>query len=169
MNIKIIYWPKGGSVEKVAQQLEGKLKGVKAYSVEELDFNMLADTDLMILGGSTVGAEDWKNTNYTDAWSMFFGELKAKGISMANKKAALYGLGNQILYPSHFVDSLKHMADSITESGATLVGACKNKGYHFEASEALVDGKFVGLPLDEDTEAQLTDARLEAWIADLGL
>lgn len=169
MNTKIIYWPKGGSVEKVAKKLEDKLTKVSAFSVEDIDFNMLADTELLILGGSTVGADDWKNSNYKDAWAMFFSELKQKGITMSDKKVALFGLGNQVLYPEHFVDSLKDMADYVSATDATIVGSCENNGYDFTASEALVDGKFIGLPLDEDTQAAKTDARLVAWIADLGL
>lgn len=169
MNAKIIYWPKGGSVEKVAKKLEEILPTVSAFSVEEIDFNMLAETDLLILGGSTVGADDWKNTNYKDAWAMFFGELNEKEITMSGKKVALFGLGNQVLYPDHFVDSIKTMADYVEETEATLVGACESKGYDFTASEAFIDGKFIGLPLDEDTQASKTDARLEAWVAELGL
>ncbi len=169
MNTKIIYWPKGGNVEKIAEKMTTKLNGVKAYCVEELDFNMLSDTELLILGGSTVGADHWNNEAYPDAWAMFFGELKAKGISMEGKKVALYGLGNQVLYPSHFVDSMKDMADAAISTGATLVGACANKDYHFDASEALVDGQFVGLPLDEDTQASKTEARIDAWLKGLDL
>jgi len=169
MNIKIIYWPQGGHVEQVAKKLETKLTATKAFCVEDLDFNMLKDTDLLIMGGSTVGSDDWKNAPYTDAWAKFFAELREKGISMEGKKVALYGLGNQMLYPFHFVDGMKHMADAVQESGAELIGQCENKGYHFNASEALVDGLFVGLPLDEDTEASKTDARLDAWLKTLGL
>lgn len=169
MTTKIIYWPKGGSVEKVAKKLENKLTNVLAYSVEDIDFNMLADTELLILGGSTVGADDWKNKTYKDAWAMFFNELKEKEIAMTGKKVALFGLGNQVLYPDHFVDSLKDMADYVRATDATIVGACPNKGYDFTASEALENGQFIGLPLDEDTQAKKTDARLKAWITDLGL
>lgn len=169
MNTKIIYWPKGGSVEKIAKKLEAKLTKVSAFSVEDIDFNMLADTELLILGGSTVGADDWKNAPYKDAWSMFFNELKQKGIAMRGKKVALFGLGNQVLYPEHFVDSMKDMADYASATEATIIGACETNGYEFSASEAIKDGKFIGLPLDEDTQASKTDARIDAWIATLGL
>jgi len=169
MNVKIIYWPKSGSVEKVAKKIADKLNNANVFSVENIDYNMLADTELLILGGSTVGADDWKNSNYKDAWSKFFNELNQKGLSLKNKKVAIFGLGNQVLYPEHFVDSMKDMADYVEATGASIVGASENKGYHFTASEALKDGKFIGLAIDEDTQASKTDARIDAWIADLGL
>lgn len=168
MKTQVIFWPKGGSVEKVANQL-GELLSVGVESVESLDYSNLASSDLLIFGGSTIGADHWRNDSYKDPWTMFIAELKANDISLQGKKVALFGLGNQILYPAHFVDSIKTMADILVEAGAELVGACENVGYEFTASEALVDGKFIGLPLDEDTQADKTEARLKQWIADLGL
>ena len=38
-------------------------------------------------------------------------------------------------------------------------------GYTFDDSEAVIDGKFIGLPLDDINEDDKTDTRIEAWIA----
>ncbi len=168
MNVQLIFWPKGGNVDRVAQKLE-KLLGLQGEAVESLDYTRVNDADLLIIGGSTVGADHWKNELYKDPWSLFVAELKEKGYNLKGKKVALFGLGNQVLYPSHFVDSLKSMADVLTAAGAELVGFCENKGYEFYASEALVDGQFIGLPIDEDTQADMTDQRLAAWVKSLGL
>jgi flavodoxin I len=46
------------------------------------------------------------------------------------------------------------------------VGAVSTDGYTFDGSEAVVDGKFVGLPLDDVNEDDKTDARIDAWIAE---
>ena len=48
-----------------------------------------------------------------------------------------------------------------------IVGAVSTDGYDFEESDAVVDGKFVGLPLDEDNEADKTEDRLSAWVSEL--
>ena len=37
-------------------------------------------------------------------------------------------------------------------------------GYKFDESEAVRDGKFVGLPLDADNESEKTEPRISAWI-----
>ena len=168
MKTQIIYWPQGGSVENVANKLSQLLDST-AESVETIDYSKLITADLIIFGGSTIGADHWKNEAYKDPWTMFISELKAKGFSLEGKKVALYGLGNQILYPSHFVDSIKTMADILEEAGATLIGRVPNEGYEFSASEALEGDYFIGLPLDEDTQANKTDDRLRSWIDALGL
>ena len=38
-------------------------------------------------------------------------------------------------------------------------------GYTFGDSEAVIDGKFIGLPLDDINEEDKTDTRIKAWIA----
>ncbi len=167
MDIKIVYWPKGGSVEKVSKMLSQKMDNhkVDVFCVEDVDIDAFSGADLLIMGGSTVGADHWENSSYQDVWATFFSQIK----TLEGQKVALFGLGNQVLYPAHFVDSMKDLADLLAERGATLVGACSREGYDFEASKALVDGQFIGLPLDEDTQAGLTAGRLEAWIKLLGL
>jgi hypothetical protein len=40
-------------------------------------------------------------------------------------------------------------------------------GYTFDDSEAVVDGKFIGLPLDDVNEDDKTDSRIDAWIAEI--
>jgi flavodoxin I len=49
-------------------------------------------------------------------------------------------------------------------NGAELTGKVPTDGYEFEESEAVMDGKFMGLPLDEDFEPELTDERISGWI-----
>ena len=53
------------------------------------------------------------------------------------------------------------------EAGADVIGAVATDGYTFDDSEAVVDGKFVGLALDEVNEDDKTDGRIDAWIAEI--
>jgi flavodoxin I len=70
------------------------------------------------------------------------------------------------LYPEHFADGMAHLYKELTERNAKVLGFVDAEGYTFEDSEALIDeGIFCGLPLDEDNEDDLTDERLEKWIA----
>lgn len=48
--------------------------------------------------------------------------------------------------------------------GKRLGGATDTAGYTFDSSIAVVDGKFVGLPLDEVNEDNKTDERISAWV-----
>jgi flavodoxin I len=52
----------------------------------------------------------------------------------------------------------------VTARGARVVGFWPSDGYDFIASKAEEDGEFVGLVLDQDSQKQLTDDRLETWL-----
>ena len=54
--------------------------------------------------------------------------------------------------------------DEVVKAGANVVGAVSTDGYSFEESEAVRDGKFIGLPLDADNESDKTETRILAWI-----
>lgn len=53
------------------------------------------------------------------------------------------------------------------DSGARFVGSVSTDGYTFDDSAAVVDGQFVGLPLDDVNEDIKTDGRIDAWIAQI--
>jgi flavodoxin I len=57
------------------------------------------------------------------------------------------------------------MYELFTERGAKLVGAFPTDGFTYEFSLAEKDGKFVGLPIDDVNQADLTDERVEKWAA----
>jgi flavodoxin I len=57
--------------------------------------------------------------------------------------------------------------ERIKEKGATFVGAWPTDGYNFEASKAVINGKFLGLAIDEDNQKDLTAGRIEKWAAQL--
>ncbi len=63
---------------------------------------------------------------------------------------------------------MKELYDAAQEAGATLVGAVPTDGYTFDDSDAVVDGKFVGLALDDVNEDDQTAGRIDAWVAQLG-
>jgi len=44
------------------------------------------------------------------------------------------------------------------------VGAWPTEGYDFSVSKAVVDGKFLGLAIDEDNQKNLTQGRIEKWV-----
>ena len=53
---------------------------------------------------------------------------------------------------------------AVEGKGANLVGMVSADDYNFEDSEAVIDGEFVGLALDEMNESDKTDERIDAWI-----
>ena len=51
------------------------------------------------------------------------------------------------------------------EAIAEKIASKQGCGYTFDDSEAVIDGKFIGLPLDDINEDDKTDTRIDAWIA----
>ncbi len=162
----LFFSPEGGNVNSVANKL-GALIGndkVDIVPVKEVEKEDFSKYDKVILLGSTVGTDHWSNETIADEWPEFF--TKTKEISFEKKKVAIVGLGNSLLYPSHFVDGMAVLYDRLTEQNAKVLGKVENKGYDFTDSEALnEDGYFCGLPIDEDNEDELTAERLENWIS----
>lgn len=54
-----------------------------------------------------------------------------------------------------------------TSAGATLVGSVDASTYSYDDSEAVVDGKFVGLALDVNESDSQTNERIANWVETL--
>lgn len=110
-----------------------------------------------------VGAATWFDGElpvYWDEVLPLFKEVNLKG-----KKVAIFGLGDQVNYPDNFVDGMGHLAKAFESAGAILVGDTAVDGYTFNASQAIRDGRFVGLVLDEHNQPELSASRIKAWVA----
>lgn len=160
----LIYWPKKGNVENTAAKLAAYFDkdNTDVFTISEVEVNKLPDYDFIIIGGSTIGADNWEDV-HTTKWYSFFEELK--GISLKGKKAAIYGLGDQILYPEHFVDGMAIIRDEFKAAGAEIIGAWPSEGYEHTDSKSQVGEYFIGLALDDDQQAELSNERIDKWVA----
>ena len=165
--VAIIYWPKEGNAEASAKKVYSQFDEDKAdlMDITSVKASELNKYDLIILGGSTVGAEIWEEAKPNNKWNVFFRSLDE--INLEGKKIALFGLGDQVLYPNNFVDGLTVINEELKKRRADVIGSCATEGYSFTDSTAIENGKFLGLALDEDNESDLTDARIEEWLAQL--
>jgi len=164
----VFYSPVGGNVNNVANMLGEMIGKDKAdiIPVKEVASEDLDKYQQIILVGSTVGTDHWKNEIIVDEWPEFFRKSKETGYE--NKKVAIVGLGNCVLYPEHFADGMAVLYEEIKKQNGEVLGKVNAEGYDFTDSESLdEDGFFCGLALDEDNEAELTEERLEKWISQL--
>ena len=49
------------------------------------------------------------------------------------------------------------------QAGATMVGYVSTSEYTFDESKSVIGESFCGLPLDEDSESDMTDTRISQW------
>lgn len=164
----LFFSPEGGSVNRVTLKL-GAMIGddkVEIIPVVKATKEDLDRYEQIILLGSTVGTDHWSNEAVPDEWPAFFSKMEESGFEA--KKVAIVGLGNSVLYPDHFADGMAILYRAALDRKAVLFGSVDSSGYDFTDSEALnEEGLFCGLAVDEDNEEELTDERLENWLAAL--
>ena len=158
--IGIYYGSSTGNTEAAANDIAAAL-GVDAaniHNVSDTDASTVADYDTLLLGSSTWGAGDLQ-----DDWYDFLDNLK--GQDLAGKKVALFGCGDSDGYADTFCGALVQIYDALQDTGATFVGAYEPEGYSYDATETEQDGKLIGLCIDEANQSDLTDERIEKWVA----
>lgn len=165
--IALFFGPVDGSVHRVAKMIAAEfgVDKIDLIPVQDANANDLEKYDRIIFGISTVGKETWEQDFTNTDWANFFRIIKAFDFSA--KRVATYGLGDHLTYAYHFVDSMGQLAKHLVAQGATLVGKVSPEGYTFQDSEALEAGMFLGLPIDEDYEADKTPGRLKCWVDQL--
>lgn len=161
--VAILYWGKGGSVERAAHVVFDQFdpQAVDLFDLERFNVSNLTDYELAILGGSTIGAESWEEATNDNLWNRFFREIENKDLSKLT--FAIFGLGNQVLYPDNFVDAIAIFHEAVSKTGARIIGRWPTQGYKFTDSDALQADTFYGLALDEDTQSEQTLERVQKW------
>ena len=153
----VIYGSSTGTCEAIAEKIASKL-GCEALNVQELTTDIVNDNQNLILGTSTWGAGELQ-----DDW--YAGMSTLKSCDLSGKTIALFGCGDCESYGDTFVGGIGELYNGIKQSGARFIGSVDTDDYTFDDSEAVIDGKFIGLPLDDINEDDKTDARIDAWIA----
>ena len=166
MKTVILYWPKGGNTEHVAKKLkevfgnDADLFDIASFNVDDIE-----KYDLIITGASTIGAENWEDASNDNEWEAFGIKMREKDLS--NKYVAFFGLGDQVLYPNHFVDVLGVFQEEFSKTNANIIGKWPSDGYRFTDSDGEENGYFYGLAIDEDNEDDLTEERMKKWVEQL--
>ncbi len=168
--IGIFFGTDSGTTRLIAKKL-AKLLGeaaAKPVNINRCSADELLQYDALILGTPAYGIDELPGLNTRIAepsWHEFMPQVA--GRSLAGKRIALFGLGDQEKYPDRFAHSLIHLYRWAVAGGADVVGQWPQDGYQFEHSPALVDGRFVGLIIDQRSQSLLTDERLQRWVAQI--
>lgn len=157
----IIYGSTTGTTEGVANTISEKIGNATLMEVSSFNGSYDIDnSDLVIFGSSTWGIGDLQD-DWIDKVDLL------NDIDFSGKKVALFGTGDQEGYPDSFVSALKEIYDKVIARGGTVIGFTSTDGYTFDESDAVIDGKFIGLAIDEDCQSNLTDERITNWVAAL--
>ncbi len=157
MSTGIFYTTSTGNNDDIAEKIGSSLGDIEIFNLINTSLDKINEFDKVILGVSTWGDGEL-NDDFEDIWDDF------KEIDFSNKTVALFGLGDQEGYEDTFCDALGSLYEQVISSGAKVVGFTSTDTYDFQESKAVIDGKFVGLALDEDNQDDLTDDRIKTWV-----
>ncbi|MCB1930972.1 MAG: flavodoxin [Candidatus Accumulibacter sp.] len=166
--IGIFFGTESGRTKLVARYIAKSL-GDAASAPVDIGHATLADFlahDALILGSPTHGGGQLPERSTSacpPSWQTFLAQLA--GADLSGKVAAIYGVGDQKKYPGAFVDAIAVIQDTLLARGARVVGRWPTSGYDFSASQAVDDGHFLGLALDQENQPGLTGQRVESWLA----
>lgn len=158
--IAILYGSSGGNTESVAKRVKELFNNeADVFNVESVKSDEIKEYPYYILGTSTTGVGDLQ-----DDWDGFLPTFSK--LDLSDKKVAMFALGDSASFSSSFAESLRVIYDEI--NGKTnLIGQVADEGYTYDDSSAVIDGTWVGLPIDEDNEYDMTEDRLSAWVEEL--
>ncbi len=152
----VIFGSTTGTCETIAKNIAEKI-GCEAINVQDITAETIEGNKNLILGTSTWGAGELQDDWYDGLPVLQNADLNGKNI-------ALFGCGDCESYSDTFVGGIAELYNGIKDSGANFIGSVSTDGYTFDDSEAVVDGKFIGLPLDDINEDDKTESRIEEWI-----
>ncbi len=160
--IAIVYGSTTDNTKTIAESIVNKLasEDVTLLDVANVKAGELDSYPNLILGTSTWGLGDLQ-----DDWEGYISTFEGENLS--GKTVAFFGLGDSASYPDTFVDGMGIIYEAAMKAGAKLIGEFPTDGYSYDASRAEVNGKFVGVAIDEDNESNETESRLDSWIASI--
>lgn len=159
MRIGLFYGTDTGNTERVAQQIADAMGNVDLHDVATAKPEDFAAYTHIILGHPT-----WYYGELQSHWEDFWPQFQT--VDFTGKTIACFGLGDQNDYSEYFLDAMGLMHDIAVDNGAKAVGYWSADSYDFDESKALTpDGsQFVGLGIDEDQQAELTEERITQWV-----
>ncbi len=164
--VGLYYGSSTGVTEDIAERVA---EAWKRAGMEELtpvnvgtvkDAAQLLNFDYLILGVPT-----WNIGQLQDDWEIIFPQLDR--LDFKGRKIAIFGIGDQYGYTDNFLDAMGILGKKLIERGAELIGTYHDADYKFRHSLALVDGKFIGVGIDEVCQPKLTNPRIERWIVQI--
>lgn len=167
--IGIFFGTETGTTRLIAKKIYTRLGdelAAKPLNVNRIEPADMLQYDALILGTPSYGVGQIPGHSagcLESNWEEFLGKMPQA--DFRGKRVALFGLGAQERYAERFASSLRKLHDTLLGFGAEMVGDWGTEGYTFEQSAAVRDGRFVGLVLDQRTQGMHTEARLDAWVA----
>jgi flavodoxin II len=168
MKIGLFYGSTTCYTEMAAEKIQAKLDElfdqnvVTLHNIKDDNLTLCEQYDMVIFGIST-----WDYGQLQEDWESQWSDVLE--LNLQGKLIALYGMGDQVGYTDWYQDALGMLHQHLQALNPQFLGYWPNQGYDFAASKALINDntQFVGLALDDETQYDQTDARIEQWCQQL--
>ena len=159
----IFYGSTTGNTELVAHTIAENLKLAHedVYDVAKSSPSDVAPYDVLIFGCSTWGDGDMQEDMHD-----FLDGVAA--MDHKGKKIALFGCGDDTMSET-FCNGVGEMYRMLQPTGAEFFGDFNTDGYEYDHTSADVDGKTVGLLIDNMNHEKYTADRIGKWVKELDL
>lgn len=172
--VGIFFGTSTGSTEAAAYSILESLGGPDATGCEEpIEIDSLGgklaktfqEYESLIVGTPTwnTGADTERSGTGWD--ELYYGEMQ--DLNLGGKKVAVFGLGDSVSYAENYADASGELHDVFENLGCKLYGYTSQEGYEHEASKAIRGDKFCGLLLDAVNQEDMTEERVNNWVAQL--
>jgi flavodoxin I len=160
MKIGLFYGSDTGKTKEIAERIADLvgLENIDLYNLADTKPQKVLDYEYLIFGAPT-----WYDGELQADWETSLPALSQ--LDFSGKKVAIYGLGDQYGYAEYYLDAVGTIADAVIAQGGEILGRWSAEGYEHTASKGERDGYFLGLALDEDNQSELTEERLNSWLA----
>ncbi len=155
----VIYGSTTGSCEDYANRIASKL-GADVFNVTDVDGGKVEAYDNLLLGTST-----WGEGDVQDDW--YDGVKVLESANLKGKAVAIFGCGDAMGYPDSFCGGMAEIYRAVKDSGANILGMVDAGDYNYGSSQAVIDGKFVGLAIDINETDSKTEERIDKWIEEI--
>lgn len=148
----------GEKIQAAIHATTGDDSRVHLHNIKDVALKRAEHYSILIFGIST-----WDFGELQEDWESQWDDIAQ--VDLTDKIVAIYGLGDQVGYPDWFQDAVGMLHEQLVPLGCHVIGHWPNQGYEFNTSKALTEDSshFVGLSLDDETQYELTDARINEW------
>jgi len=158
--VGLFFGTQTGKTEECAGKIAAA-SGCEAKAIDDVSAADLAGFDGLIVGAPTwnTGADEQRSGT---TWDDYLEEIK--GLDLCGKPVAIFGVGDSAGYGDNFCDAIEELHSTFSSAGAKMLGYVAASDYQHSDSKSVQDDKFLGLPLDEDNEYDMTDDRVKKWV-----
>ena len=100
-----------------------------------------------------------------DDW--YDGVKVLESANLKGRTVAIFGCGDAMGYPDSFCGGMAEIYRALKDSGANILGMVNAGDYNYGSSQAVIDGKFVGLAIDINETDSKTEERIDKWIEEI--